>query len=307
MSRAFCRQVLECASPLALCVDLQMIESGRGLPHSRTLARVSKPQCTVNEPWRPSLLILAMWILVGGACITHGAEHPQRFAFDDFFIAPLRVHLLSASNAPNVHTTLKDADLTRILAKINGIWSQAGLTFHLESLVREEAANQQLNPVLGTPNDLQLLLALRPEGTRDTNLFHLYYVKSFTANGVYLGEAMFVKDTASLREVPGGIDEPIPRVSSHELGHALTLMHHTNDFHLLARGTTGTNFDAAEITQARAAAEKLPWIRKASDVWKQAEESRRSKREAEAKELYRQIATIPLDERRIRAAKKRAN
>ena len=253
-----------------------------------------------------SSLLLAMWVLVSDVCIIHGAEQrPQKFQFDDFLLAPLRVHLLSASNAPNVHTTLKDADLTRILGKINGIWSQAGITFHLESLVREEAANQQLNPVLGTPNDLRLLLAVRPEATRDTNLFHLYYIKSFSANGVYLGEAMFVKDTASLREVRGGIDEPIPRVSSHELGHALTLMHHTNDFHLLARGTTGTNFDAAEIQQARAAAEQLPWIRKASDVWKQAEELRRSKREATAKELYRQIATLPLDDHRVRSALKR--
>lgn len=253
-----------------------------------------------------SSLLLAMWVLVSDVCIIHGAEQrPQKFQFDDFLIAPLRVHLLSASNAPNIHTTLKETDLTRILGKINGIWSQAGITFHLESLVREEAVNQQLNPVLGTPNDLRLLLALRPEATRDTNLFHLYYVKSFTANGVYLGEAMFVKDTASLRQVPGGIDEPIPRVSSHELGHALTLMHHTNDFHLLARGTTGTNFDAAEIKQARAAAEQLPWVRRASDVWKQAEESRRSKRETTAKELYRQIATLPLDDHRVRSALKR--
>ena len=253
-----------------------------------------------------SLLILVLSVLVGGPCITHGAERPQQFQFDDFLLAPLRVHLLSASNAPNLHTTLKETDLTRILGKINGIWSQAGITFHLESLVREEAENQQLNPVLGTPNDLRLLLAVRPEATRATNVFHLYYLKSFTANGVFLGEAMFVKDTASLREVRGGIDEPLPRVSSHELGHALTLLHHTNDFHLLARGTTGTNFDAAEINQARAAAEQLPWVRRASDVWKQAEESRPTKRGTTAKELYRQIATLPLDDHRVRTAKKRA-
>ncbi len=252
-----------------------------------------------------SLPLLALWFFVGGACITHGAKRPQQFQFDDFLLAPLRIHLLSASNAPNIHTTLKETDLTRILGKINGIWSQAGITFHLESLVREEAENQQLNPVLGTPNDLRQMLALRPEATRDTNLFHLYYIKSFSANGVYLGEAMFVKDTASLREVPGGIDEPIPRVSSHELGHALTLMHHANDFHLLARGTTGTNFDAAEINQARAAAEQLPWVRRASDLWQQAEELHRMKRETEAKKLYRQLATLPLDDRRVRTAKRR--
>ena len=54
-----------------------------------------------------SLLILVLSVLVGGPCITHGAERPQQFQFDDFLLAPLRVHLLSASNAPNLHTTLK--------------------------------------------------------------------------------------------------------------------------------------------------------------------------------------------------------
>jgi len=245
-------------------------------------------------------------VLLVAACAARGAELQPKFQFDDFLLAPLRVHLLSASNAPNIHTTLKETDLTRILGKINGIWSQAGITFHLESLVREEAENQQLNPVLGTPNDLRFLLAVRPEATRDTNLFHLYYIKSFSANGVYLGEAMFVKDTASLREVRGGIDEPIPRVSSHELGHALTLMHHTNDFHLLARGTTGTNFDRMEIQQARAAAEQLPWVERASAVWKRAETLRKDRRAAEAQKLYGQLAVIPLDDNKVRAAKKRA-
>ena len=252
------------------------------------------------------MLIHTLWMLVSVACTTYGAERPQKFQFEDFLLAPLRVHLLSASNAPNVHTTLKETDLTRILGKINGIWSQAGITFHLESLVREEAVNQQLNPLLGTPDDLRRLLALRPEATRATNLFHLYYIKSFSANGVYLGEAMFVKDTASLRKVPGGIDEPLPRVSSHELGHALTLMHHTNDFHLLARGTTGTNFDAAEIRQARAAAEQLPWVERASAVWKRAATLRKDLRTAEAQRLYGQLAVIPLDDSKVRAAKKRA-
>jgi hypothetical protein len=276
------------------------IDSDRRIP-DRMETGLGRRSPRFLKPAR-ALSCLTLWIFFSAARAT---EQPQKFPFDDFLLAPVRVHLLSASNAPNVHTTLKETDLTRILGKVNGIWSQAGITFHLESLVREEAENQQLNPVLGTPNDLRQLLALRPGATRATNLFHLYYVKRFTANGVYLGEAMFVKDTASLREVPGGIDEPIPRVSSHELGHALTLMHHTNDFHLMARGTTGTNFDAAEITQARAAAEKLPWVRKAPEVWKQAEELRRSKRQSEAKKLYRQIATLPLDDRRVRAALKR--
>ena len=39
MNRSTIRQVLECASPLALCVIVLAGKSGRGLPQSKTLAR----------------------------------------------------------------------------------------------------------------------------------------------------------------------------------------------------------------------------------------------------------------------------
>jgi len=38
------RQVLDCASPLALLDGHRAGESGRGLPHSKTLARKSTPR-----------------------------------------------------------------------------------------------------------------------------------------------------------------------------------------------------------------------------------------------------------------------
>src|SRR5436189_5812082 len=36
------------------------------------------------------------------------------FTFDNWLLAPVRVHLLSASNAPAIHTTLSETDVTRI-------------------------------------------------------------------------------------------------------------------------------------------------------------------------------------------------
>ena len=229
------------------------------------------------------------------------------FAFDEYLLAPLRIHLLSATNAPAIQTTLTESDIARILKKINGIWSQAGICFWLESLVREEAAHQEIGSLLGKSNDLSIMLKLRPETTRATNLFHLYYIKNFSANGVYLGAAMFVKDTASLRAVPGGIDEPLPRVSSHELGHALSLQHHTNVLHLLASRTTGTNLDAAEIRQARAAAGRFPWIEPATSVLKRADDFHHAGKRDNARKLYEMLAPIPLDEPRLRRARKRAS
>ena len=117
---------------------------------------------------------------------------------------------------------------------------------------------------------------------------------------------MFVKDTARLRAVPGGIDEPLPRVSSHELGHALSLPHQTNVLHLLASRTTGTNLDAAEIRQARAAAGKFPWIERAPSVLKRADDLHGAGKQDNARNLYEMLAPIPLDEPPLRRARKRA-
>ena len=78
--------------------------------------------------------------------------------------------MLSATNAPAIQTTLTESDIARILKKINGVWSQAGICFWLESLVREEAVHQEIGALLGKPNDLSILLKLRPDPTKATSI-----------------------------------------------------------------------------------------------------------------------------------------
>jgi hypothetical protein len=115
----------------------------------------------------------------------------------------------------------------------------------------------------------RLYRAIIPPGTRDFPGFRVYYIHQFDVNGIYYGrrEAM-VKETARLRQVPGGIDEPIPRVTSHELGHGLTLPHRQDNTNLMASGTTGTTFNEAEVAQARKAAQELPATIKYADLEK---------------------------------------
>jgi hypothetical protein len=259
------------------------------------------PKCLVSLQFLIATLTIAAALAPADGRSDDTDVHP--FTFDNWLLAPVRVHLLSASNAPAIHTTLAETDVTRILKKMNGVWSQAGLTFWLESVVREEATNQDYATKMGQADDLRGLLTLRPVLSRATNCFHIYYVNQFSVNGVYLGPAMFVKQRASLRAIPGGIDEPLPRVSSHELGHALTLPHHTNDSHLMARGTTGTNLGIAEIQKARDAAAQLPWIERAPEVLKRADVL--EGKSAEAHALYTRIATMPLEDGRVLRARKR--
>ena len=126
-----------------------------------------------------------------------------------------------------------------------------------------------------------------------------------SVNGICFSDAIFVKDTASLREVAGGIDEPIPRVSSHELGHAFSLPHRQDTTNLMASGTTGTWLNEAEIAQAREAARKFDWLEPAPEVLKRANALFRVNKQQEAAALYARLSTIPLNAEEVELAKQR--
>ena len=89
-----------------------------------------------------------------------GATETNRFSFNDYLLVPIRVHLLMGS--PAVETTLTNGDITRILGKINRVWAQAGVHFHLESLVREPANVPEAPSEPSKRADHRELLALRP-------------------------------------------------------------------------------------------------------------------------------------------------
>ena len=139
---------------------------------------------------------------------------------------------------------------------MNRVWGQAGIQFRVESVVHE-AALPLGNADVEKRDELP---ARMPRESQSGTTFDIYYVKQLDVNGFYTPRGIFVKDTAALRPVEGGIDEPIPRVTSHELGHALSLPHRQDTTNLMASGTTGTLLNDAEIQQARVAAKKFAWI-----------------------------------------------
>jgi hypothetical protein len=197
--------------------------------------------------------------------------------FDDFVIIPLRVHLLQSEDVADLNCELTDADVRRVLGKVNRIWNVAGIHWGLESIVREPAegidafkAAREASPDGRAP--LNVFRTVRPQESRSFDGLHVYYIRRFSVNGVYLGsDFAFVQDTARLREVEGGIDEPIPRVTAHELGHALGLPHRQDRTNLLASGTTGTKLNSKEVETARAKALKQRGAARAADLARDAE------------------------------------
>ncbi len=222
----------------------------------------------VNQPGVGlSFDLLLAWALVcptTGPLPRVGEEVPRaatsrNYATEEgFLVVPVRVHVLESEELPEAACTLEDHDLDRILGKVNRVWHQAGIYFGVESVVKEPVAGVGRYKVLRRLSDGELPLGVYsewlPMESRSRGMLHVYYVHELPVNGVYLGDgAALVKETARLNEVPGGLDEALPRVTSHELGHALTLEHQKDRNQLMASGTTGFTLSSEEIDRARRA------------------------------------------------------
>ncbi len=231
-----------------------------------------------------------------------GEAATNEFSFDEYLVAGVRVHLLAAKDSPDIQTTLTERDIDRIVEKVNRVWAQAGIHFYVESLVHEEATRQETNarPRNVTRSDL---LELRPEASKAASMFHLYYLKNMPVNGIYFPDAIFVKDTASLQRVEGGIDEPLPRVTSHELGHAFGLPHRQDRTNLMASGTTGTWLNETEIHEARETARAMSGVEPASSLLNKAEALLRANNKSDAANLFSRLATIPRKAPQVEPAK----
>jgi len=184
-------------------------------------------------------------------------EATKTFSYVEFLIVPVRVHLLQCKEADALHCVLKEADVRRVFGKANRIWNKAGIALSLESIVTEDA----VVPEGFDEARLETFKGTRPPKGLESGRIHVFYVHRLPTNGVFMGrDAIFVKDTAALREVKGGVDEPLPRVTSHEIGHALGLPHRQNTINLMASGTTGWSVSDEEIETVRGWASSQDWI-----------------------------------------------
>ena len=219
----------------------------------------------------------------------------EAFLYDEYRLLPVRFHLLESEFQEALHCQLSEEDVDRILGKVNLIWRQASIYFYLESVVREEAANQYVIGGFTRGVPLQLYPLIRPRQSMARNMFHLYCIHEFQPNGATIGghDVIFFKDTASLTPVEGGIDEPLPRVVAHQLGYALSMGNSDDQAYLMSNGTTGTLLSEREVFTARQAVEGIEWHMTPTTMFEAADSFMEEGATQEATRLYETLVSVP--------------
>lgn len=208
---------------------------------------------------RPSVMIGVILFLAACSDGAGPAEQPEPIEL------AVRVHLVQSDQLEALNVGLSDGEVTELMDAVNGTWAQAGITWNVESIVRENARNESLFRRALAESNVDLIAALTSVLTGDdvrADIWNIFMIRDFGGGlgGVYLMREKVVVSTEidplGQRNTRGGM----ARILAHELGHSLGLVHEmcTEQGNLMAAGCTlgeRTFLNATQITGGRLQAE----------------------------------------------------
>lgn len=222
-------------------------------------------------------------------------------AFEQFLVVPLRVHILDSKEFAMTACQISDAEVTRSVAAINAIWSKAGISFGLDSIVHEPAGQIERFQATIKLNDGELpnfdpfAMLLPQTPSRIFAGAQLYIFHELPLNGFYIpaADAAVTLERPQLRQVEGGGADPMARVAARFLGEAIGLPPGREDeVGLASGGTNGVGLSEIEIARVRQMAKTVPGVLEVDDMMKQAAAAT-AKDVTRARRLYTWLAAIP--------------
>ncbi len=248
-----------------------------------------------------SLLVMAT-LAAGGGATARGGDVTKVPAFDQFVVVPLRVHVVASPGFAMTDTKISDAAILRSIPAINAIWSKAGITFGLDSIVREPAGQierfqLQVKLLDGEFKNFDPFAMLLPQTpSRAFPGLHLYILHELPVNGFYIpaADAAVTLEEPSLRQVRGGSNDPLARVAARFLGEAMGLAPGRGDeVGLASGGTNGVGLSEGEIAQVRQVVRTIPGVVAVADLARQAEAAAKTREIDKARRLYTWLTTVP--------------
>lgn len=207
-------------------------------PNALNLKRKTKLLCLFIKAWSLTMVLLLAGVKSGLAS--------ERFTL---LTLRVKVHLMQSIANSRISTNLTGKDIKEIFEEVNHIWSQAGIRFELEGINNLQALD--IPEKRWYVKDRNWVKSAIPTGGFSATAIDICYVGDMGPNGFFYGEPVVVCERPEYHKVAGGCDNPVARVTAHELGHVLFLQHRQEWTNLMASGKNGVSLNAQEIKDAR--------------------------------------------------------